>query len=120
MQWYFPLFIGAACAGIPLGFRLLFNKESFLKRRPLSPWECEQRRTRSMIEWVIVICFYIVMFVVVYFVGLFSFPIMLLYHAYKAGKKGTAYRIIMFIAFLLVALFFGILASFILISSFSG
>lgn len=115
-EWYFPLFIGAACSGIPLGFILLFDKDSFLKRRPLSPWEYEQRRNRSIVEWIVVICFYILIFVFACFIGLFAFPIMLLYHAYKAGQKRSAYRIVMFIIFLLVLLFYGIMACFIVIS----
>ena len=119
-NWCSPRIGGAACAGIPLGFRLLFGEVSFFKRRPLTPWEREQRRKRGMVEWVVVICFYLLMFVIAYFVGLFSFPNMLLYHAYKAGKKGTAYRIIMFIAFLLAALFYGILACCVVISVFTG
>ena len=118
--WYFPLAIGAACSGIPFGWRMVFGKDSFLKRRPMSPWEYEEWRRRSAIEKIITICFYLFLFFLAYLVGFVLFPVILLYHAYKAGKKGTIYRIIMFIAFLVAVLFCGTIAFFIVMSAISG
>lgn len=118
--WYFPIIIGVGCAGIPFGYKLLFGDSNLLLKRRRDPWEHEARYRRSMIEWVIVIVAYLFLFFIVWLIGSLTYPVVLLYHAYKAGHKKSAYRIIMFIIFLLAALFYGAIVFFLIMSASSS
>ena len=111
--WYAPIVIGLCVAGVPYGWDMIRDKSGF--------------RTRTiyygpdslLIQFMADLIGFILKFIVAYIVGLVIFPIKLLYHAYKAGKKGSLYKKIMCILFVIAALFIGVIAICIAVASFS-
>lgn len=101
--WYGPFVIGLCLAGVPFGWDMIRDKSGF--------------RTRTiyygpdslLIQFMADLIGFILKFLVAYIVGLVIFPIALLYHAYKAGRKGSLYKKIMCIALVLAVLFIGII-----------
>ena len=110
--WYAPIVIGMCVAGIPFGWDMIRDKSGF--------------RTRTiyygpdslLIQFMADLIGFILKFLVAYIIGRVVFPIVLLYHAYKAGRKGSLYKKVMCVALVLVALFIGIIVSCIAAASF--
>lgn len=100
--WYFPMLIGIAVAGIPYGWNLLTDKTEVTYKEPYSPYPEVQRE-----NMIIKLIFFVLKFIGAYLIGIIAFPVVLLYHAYKAGRKGSAYRAIMFFVFIAVCLLIG-------------
>ena len=108
--WYFPLAIGALTAGIPFGWGLI--------SKPKEPYEVKYYYTDPIIDIIATVVKFLLKFMLAYFIGVFAFPFALFYHAYKAGRKGSLYRTIMFIVFVAVSLFVGIILVIILMNAF--
>lgn len=111
--WYMPLFYGACTAGIPFGWSILTDKEDYSYGSDYHP-DPEIYRTNLLITlgcWVI-------KFIAAVLIGVLFYPAALLYHGYKAGRKGTAYRTILFGLFLIVAIVSAILIAGVVISCF--
>lgn len=111
--WYFTPMLGLLVAGIPFGWNFLTDKSEEPFWEPYDPFNA---RFNFAIE---LFCF-ILKFCGAYLIGFFAFPVVLFYHAYKAGKKGTLYRKVMCAILILVYLFVGIIAFFIADASFPG
>lgn len=111
--WYAPIVIGLCVAGVPFGWDMIRDKSGF--------------RTRTvyygpdslLIQFMADLIGFILKFLVAYIVGLIVFPIVLLYHAYKAGRKGSLYKKIMCLALVLIVLIIGIFILVIAVASFS-
>ena len=100
--WYFPILIGIAVAGIPYGWNLLTDKTDAYYKDLYSPYPDVQRE-----NMIIKLVFTVLKFIGAYLIGIIVFPIVLFYHAYKAGRKGSIYRTIMFVVFVAVCLLVG-------------
>lgn len=120
-EWYFPLMIGALLAGLPYGIKMLFgNSKISIRNKYENTRDYETRYRRSLTEWVLIFVAYGFLFFLVWLIGFLAYPVVLTYHAYKAGKKKTVYRTIMFTVFLLTVLVYGAIALFILLTAASG
>lgn len=102
--WYFPILIGIAVAGIPYGWNLLTDKSDVEYKEPYSPYPEVQRE-----NLIIKLIFNVLKFIGAYLIGIIVFPVVLFYHAYKAGRKGSLYRTIMFLIFVAVCLLAGLI-----------
>ena len=103
-EWYFPILIGFTVAGIPFGWSILSDKSDTYYKDPYSPYP-EVQDTDLIIKLVVTV----LKFIIAYIIGVIIFPIALLYHAYKAGRKGTLYKKIMGLFLVLVVIFIGII-----------
>lgn len=113
--WYGPIAIGIMIAGIPYGWTLLTDKSEEYIRTPYHP-----DRSFMLFELLMKVIYYALKFFGAYLIGTFSFPIVLFYHAYKAGRKGSLYRIVMQFFFILIVLFVGFFAISIAMLTFTG
>lgn len=99
--WYFTFVIGLLIAGIPYGWSILTDKsESNYKDTYYDPHNW-------LFNLVIKMVVLLLKFFGSYLIGVFAFPIVLLYHTYKSTKKGSIYRKIIGLIMLLVLLFIG-------------
>lgn len=111
--WYAPFVIGLFMAGIPYGWDLIRDKSGY--------------RTETyyygpdglLIQFMVGLIGFALKLFASLMLGFFVFPIALLYHAYKAGRKGSLYKKIMCIALVLAVLFIGIIVFCIAAASFS-
>ena len=111
--WYGPFVIGLFMAGIPFGWDLIRDKSGY--------------RTETyhygpdglLIQFMVGLIGFALKLTVSLLIGFFVFPVKLLYHAYKAGRKGSLYKKIMCVVMVLVTLFIGIIAFLIASASFS-
>ena len=108
--WYFPLAIGALTAGIPFGWGCVLRSKD--------PYEVRYYYTDAIVDIIATVVRFLLKFILAYFIGVFAFPFALFYHAYKAGRKGSIYRTIMFIVFVAVSLFVGTILVIILMNAF--
>lgn len=95
--WYFPFIIGALFAGVPYGWHLVSKGKD--------PYELKTYYTDPVVDIVVSAIATIIKFIFAYFIGTFAFPVVLTYHAYKAGRKGSLYRKIMCLALITIVLF---------------
>lgn len=112
--WYAPIVIGLCVAGIPFGWSILTDKSEREAGYSYYP-DPDIQRTNLLI----MLAFYLLKFIGAYLIGLVAFPIVLLYHAYKAGRKGSLYKKMMCIVLIFIALFIGIIVFCIAAASFS-
>lgn len=110
--WYFPFAIGAAFAGVPYGWSLLTSKDEEPIKDIYTP-DLDVARSNFFIK----IGFYFLKFVAAFLIGALGYPVVLLYHAYKAGKKGSVFKILMLIALIVVVVFLVIIVGAIVLSS---
>ena len=111
--WYGPFVIGLFMAGIPFGWDLIRDKSGY--------------RTETyyygsdglLIQFMVGLIGFALKLTASLLIGVFVFPVKLLYHAYKAGRKGSLYKKIMCVVMVLVTLFIGIIAFLIASASFS-
>lgn len=102
--WYAPFIIGLFMAGIPYGWDLIRDKSGY--------------RTETyyygpdglLIQFMVGLIGFALKLFASLMLGFFVFPIALLYHAYKAGRKGSLYKKLMLLVLTLVALFIGAIA----------
>ena len=102
--WYAPFVIGLFMAGIPYGWDLIRDKSSY--------------RTETyyygpdglLIQFMVGLIVFALKLFASLMLGFFVFPISLLYHAYKAGRKGSLYKKLMLAIMVLVVLFIGVIA----------
>ena len=111
--WYAPFVIGLFMAGIPYGWDLIRDKSGY--------------RTEThyygpdglLIQFMVGLIGFALKLFASLMLGFFVFPIALLYHAYKAGRKDSLYKKLMFAIMVLVVLFIGVLVLTIARASFS-
>ena len=102
--WYYPILIGFVIASICFGWSTLSDKSDMYYKEPYSPDPYIQRDNE-----IIRLVFAVLKFIIAYIIGIIIFPIALLYHAYKAGRKGSLYKKIMGLFLVLVVIFIGII-----------
>lgn len=102
--WYFPILIGFVIASIPFGWSILTDKSNAYYKTPYSP-NPEIQQTEDSINLIS----FVLKFIGAYLIGIVVFPIALFYHAYKAGRKGTLYKKVVGLVFILVVIFIGII-----------
>lgn len=91
--WYFTVVIGLLIAGIPYGWSVLTDKsESNRKDTYYDP-------NNWLFNLVIKMVVLLLKFIGSYLIGVFAFPVVLFYHAYKACIPGSPARKIMCILF---------------------
>jgi len=110
--WYFPFVIGAAFAGVPYGWSLITSKDEEPIKEVYTA-DPEQDRTNFLIK----IGFYLLKFIAACAIGILGYPIVLLYHAYKAGKKGSLFKALMLVALIVVMVFWFIFVAAVVLSS---
>lgn len=111
--WYFTIVIGLLVAGIPFGWSVLTDKSEAQYKDAyydLNNW---------LFNLIIKLFILLLKFIGAYLIGIFAFPVVLFYHAYKAGRKGSVYRKAMCIALVLTILVISTIAFFIISASFS-
>lgn len=99
--WYGPFAIGSLTAGIPLGWDLIRDKSELQTRTYY------YGKDAFLIQLIVDLVWFALKFIVAYIIGIIVFPIALLYHAYKAGRKGTAFKKLMCTALILASIFIG-------------
>lgn len=112
--WYFTIVIGILMAGIPFGWSILTDKSEEQYEEPY--YDPINRRSYLIIK---LFCF-VLKFIGAYLIGIATFPVILSYHAYKAGKKGSLYKKVMCVVFVLISLFVGVIAFFIVSAALPG
>lgn len=111
--WYFTFIIGVLIAGIPYGWSVLTDKsEATYKDLHYDPHNW-------LFNLVIKMFILLLKFFGAYLIGVFAYPIVLLYHAYKSTKKGSIYRKIIGTIMFLILLFVGTIAFLIVSTSIS-
>ena len=105
--WYAPFVIGLFMAGIPYGWNLIRDKSDYRTETYY------YGQDGLLIQFMVGLIGFALKLFAALMLGFFVFPIALLYHAYKAGRKGSLYKRIMCVALVLVALFIGSMAFFI-------
>lgn len=112
--WYFTVVIGILVAGIPFGWSVLTDKSENTYNEPYyDPMNWRFNLITKLL-------FYLLKFIGAYFIGIAAFPIVLCYHAYKAGKKGSFYKKAMCVVMILVSLFIGVIVFMIAAASFAS
>lgn len=99
--WYGPFIIGSLTAGIPFGWDLIRDKSGIRTRTYY------YGRDAFLIQFMTGMLSFILKFTIAYIIGITVFPVALLYHAYKAGRKGTVFKKLMCAALVLVSIFVG-------------
>lgn len=96
--WFTTLLLGYCLSGVPFGWNVLYkDPKAMYSDYPYS--ETYIIHTNIVVQIIV----WVLKFLGAFIVGFLAYPIVLLYHAYKAGRKGSAYRIIMGVLFLLTA-----------------
>lgn len=109
--WYFTPVIGVLVMGIPFGWSILTDKSEAYQEEPY------YHPNEQGFYLIIKLFFFALKFIGAYLIGTATFPVILLYHAYKAGKKGSLYRKGMCVLFALAVLFIGGIVFIILFSA---
>lgn len=109
--WYFTPAIGVLVMGIPFGWSILTDKSETYQKDPY------YHPNEQGFYLIIKLFFFVLKFIGAYLIGTAAFPVCLLYHAYKAGKKGSLYRKGMCVLFMLAVLFVGSIVFIILCSA---
>lgn len=102
--WFTTLLLGYCFSGVPFGWKVLFKDPKAMYSDYPYP-ETYIIHTNIVVQLIV----WLLKLMGAVLVGFFAYPIVLLFHAYKAGRKGSVYRIIMGILFLLSAGIVGIL-----------
>ena len=94
--WYAPFVIGLCLAGVPFGWDMIRDKSGI--------------RTRTIyygpdgmiIQFMAGLIGFTLKFIFAYVIGLFFFPVALLFHAYNAGRPGSLYKTVMLVLLILI------------------
>ena len=101
--WYFTIIIGLLIAGIPFGWSVLTDKsESKYEDEYYDPYNWH-------FNLVVKLFVFLLKFMGAYLIGVFAFPVVLLYHSYKGCLPGSLSRKIMCVTFVIVTLFIALL-----------
>ena len=96
--WYAPFVIGLCLTGVPFGWDMIRDKSGI--------------RTRTiyygpdgmLIQFIAGSIGFALKFIFAYVIGLFIFPLALLYHAYNAGQSGSLFKTVMRILLVLIVI----------------
>ena len=110
--WYFPFVIGLYLSVMPFGWKILSNKNE----KDYRVYYYYYRST--LVDFLVKMFCFALKLTGAFFVGFVAYPIGLLYYAYKAGRKGSLYRMIMFAVFAIITAFIGTIVLGIVLSCF--
>lgn len=96
--WYAPFVIGLFLAGVPFGWDMIRDK-SGLRTRTIY-----YGPDGMLIQFMSNLIGFVLKFIISYIIGLFIFPVALLYHAYNAGQPGSLYKTVMRILLVLIVM----------------
>lgn len=99
--WYFMIIMGLLIAGIPFGWSVLTDKSEHTNDH----YDPYNWHFNLIVKWFVLL----LKFLGACLIGVFTFPVVLLYHAYKGCMPGSLFRKILCVIFALSVLFVGTL-----------